>query len=85
MEWRSQRGKRGDGYPSKGGMRWREKEREWESDVQGKGIKSRDVGSGERAANKMEGKLPLRFEKITLLAPRVSKVPPGSGESVNYR
>jgi hypothetical protein len=43
MEWRSERGKRGDGYPSKGGMRWRERE----SDVQGKGIKSRDVGSGE--------------------------------------
>lgn len=51
----------------------------------GKGIKSRDVGSGEREANKMEGKLLLRFEKITILAPRVSKVPPGSGESVNYR
>lgn len=33
----------------------------------------------------MEGKRPLRFEKITILAPSVSKVPPGSGESVNYR
>jgi len=42
MEWCSQRGKRGDGYPSKGGMRWRER-----AIVPGKGIKSRDVGSGE--------------------------------------
>lgn len=40
---------------------------------------------GSEGANKMEGKLPLRFEKITILAPRVSKVPLGSGGSVNYR
>jgi hypothetical protein len=32
----------------------------------------------------MEGKLPLRFERITILAPSVSTVPPGSGQSVNY-
>jgi len=39
---------------------------------------------GSERPTKMEGKLPLRFEKITILAPRVSKVQPGSGESVNY-
>ena len=32
----------------------------------------------------MEGKLPLQFERITILAPSVSTVPPGSGQSVNY-